>query len=93
MVRRGDHYGIDVLAVEDLSEVVMTIRLPVLIGDLETAAEIRPVDVAERGDVDATGRECMADVAAPHSSRADVAERDALVGVADSGDGGRCPGC
>ncbi len=83
VVGRGDHDGVDILAVEHLAEIVVGLRLAV--GRRLGPPQMRLVHVADRRDPDV--RKALEDFeqAGPHAADADEAQHDRLAGRGRSG--------
>jgi hypothetical protein len=80
MVGRGDDHGVDVLPVQQLSVIEVSLAAADLLGRRETAL----VDVADADHLDVLRLGALDErpqVAAPHAAHADEGHPDALVGA------------
>ncbi len=82
MVRRADDHGIDVLALQQLTEVLVDVRLAAVfllhVGGVRR--DMAFVHVAERRDLDTRLAHERAHVRGAHTAAADQTEDDLLVG-------------
>ena len=82
VIRGGDNDGVDVLAFEDLS--IVLVGEGISTDDLRVAGDVVGIDVAERADLDARHVVEAADVIAATAAGANIGDDDLIVGAGAS---------